>query len=66
MSAALFCPIMRCFPKGSEGALNAETVAVEADNRGWVEVQICTIAIQKIIVISGSQLYETIPDKLPA
>ena len=28
--------------KGSEGALNAETVAVEADNRGWVEVQICT------------------------
>lgn len=28
--------------KGSEGALNAETVAVEADNRGGVKVQICT------------------------
>ena len=25
-----------------------------------------SIAIQKIIVISGSQLYETIPDNLPA
>ena len=31
-----------------------------------VENKCAIIAIQKIIVISGSQLYETVPDNLPA